>query len=108
MRRILASTIAIAATTFVSTGFAQNPPPAGAGAPAPDQAQGMKQPVAYVERPLTLPKMTLSPELDLAIEHIDVGLGRATAFLVELGAAFGITDDFTVEAHPLGIVAGDV
>jgi len=111
MRRILAGTFFLAATAIVTTGFAQgNPPPAGGAAPAPDQAQGMKQPVAYVERPLTLPKMTLSPELDLAITHLDLGgfLGTATVFFVELGAAFGITDDFMVEAHPLGIEAGDV
>ena len=63
---------------------------------------------AYVERPLTLPEMALSPQLDAAIARAELGRVSATAVQMELAASFGITDDLMVEARPLGFITGDV
>ena len=71
-------------------------------------------PPAYVERPLTLPKLMLSPEFSLPIIHAESAgspaFGSATANLVglNLGAALGITDDFQIDTTPLSLLIADV
>lgn len=58
-------------------------------------------PVPWVERPLTLPEMTLSPEFTLPITHLELEGVALNAFGLNLGAGFGITDDFMVDLTPL-------
>lgn len=57
------------------------------------------QPVPYAERPLTLPRLTLSPVAGVSYAHI--GLGNTLKHQVDLGlgASFGILDDLTVDAQ---------
>jgi len=75
-------------------------------------------PVSYVERPLTLPKFTLAPSLELDIERIGFGAATASAGGVtvttnagalvvtgmQIGASFGITNDLEVGAIVLPIL----
>jgi hypothetical protein len=75
--------------------------------PPPDPPEA-KQPVAYVERPLTLPAMTLSPQLDAAFSRVDTGRDSAAIMQMEAAGSFGITDDLMVELRPGGFVFGDV
>jgi hypothetical protein len=58
---------------------------------------GEEYPLSYVERPLTLPKFVLAPEGVLFIDNgAFTGLGVGAG--IELGASFGITNDFEVNA----------
>jgi hypothetical protein len=64
-------------------------------------------PVSYVERPLTLPRLALAPELELEFGRAlgaATGLGvagRETLAGINLGASFGITKDLEVGAFVL-------
>jgi hypothetical protein len=103
---------AFAILTFSSVSFAQEDPLAGdpaveGGVDAGDVAAGGGLPVAYVQRPLTLPEMTLAPEGSFVGTHVDFGAGSLNAFFITAGASFGITDDIMVEAIPLSVVFGD-
>lgn len=65
-------------------------------------------PLRYVRRPLSLPAKTLAGEANMNIAVLDVGFGGPqVGFAMEVGAAYGILDDLTVEARPLGFVVGD-
>ena len=99
--------LTFALLTAANEALAQDaaPPPV---TPAVEPEPAMKQPIAYVERPLTLPAMALSPQLDAAIARADFGGNASTAFQMELAGSFGITDDLMVEARPGGFIAGDV
>ena len=64
-------------------------------------------PLSYVERPLTLPRFVLAPELNLTIERglsescVGFTQGSPICVNVEAGAAFGITKDLEVGATVL-------
>lgn len=62
-------------------------------------------PTSYAERPLTLPKLMLSPELSIGLTHFEIttllGSVAANAVGLNLGASLGITDDLTVYLVPL-------
>lgn len=53
-------------------------------------------PIAYAERPLTLPRMTLAPELGFSVMRVNGGTGTDTKVGMEIGASFGITKDLEV------------
>ena len=82
---------------------------AGAGAALAEGGQpigdpGIRMPLPYAQRPLTLPKMTLAPELGLSFTHLSAnGFSSPTYVNLEAGAHFGITDDFEVGAIALPI-----
>lgn len=64
------------------------------------EAAAQRLPVPYVDRPLTLPEMTLRIDGDFPIYHVpssDVGVGFSA------GGGFGITDDFEVSARLLPV-----
>ena len=66
-------------------------------------------PVRFVDRPLTLPKRVLSPEFHVGVTHFEIENvdGQAVnAVPIDLGAAFGVTDDITVYAQPLTLLIG--
>src|SRR5688572_9339554 len=96
-----AAAVAAALVTFsiAASSMAQDAaPPAGGG----------ELPLRWVERPLTLPEKTLSPQLDVQIAHVDLGfLGGVTNVVFEAGGSYGVMDDLTVEARPLGFLVGD-
>jgi hypothetical protein len=71
--------------------------PSGAEPVKEGVAEG-RLPVAEAERPITLPRFVLNPELDFDITHL-AGLGSFAN--LSLGASFGITDDFSVRAQVL-------
>jgi hypothetical protein len=58
-----------------------------------DGGHESEYPLSYTERPLTLSKMTLAPELVFNVGHLG-----GTTFGMEIGAAFGITKDFEIGA----------
>lgn len=59
-------------------------------------------PQAYSLRPLTLPAMTLAPEVDFSVTHFTVAdTASADLYSWGFGASFGIIDDLTVELVPL-------
>lgn len=62
-------------------------------------------PASYAERPLTLPRLMLSPELSLGLSHFEIttalGSAAANAVGINVGASLGITDDLTVYLVPL-------
>lgn len=64
----------------------------------------------YVERPLTLPEMTLAPEFGASITHLEFSAfgGSFAANLINLnaGASFGIIDDLTAYVVPLVMTIG--
>ena len=64
-----------------------------------------KFPAAYAERPLTLPKLMLSPQLGVGLSHLEfatpLGNVAANAVGLDVGASLGITDDLTVYLVPL-------
>lgn len=69
-------------------------------------AEDAKLPVRYADRPLTLPKMTLAPEFSLPLVHVE-GAGLAfNGVGLNLGAAFGVIDDLTVDVTPLSLLIG--
>ncbi len=79
------------------------------------RAGNQEYPVSYVERPLTLPKLTLAPQLELDVDRIPlsatVGTGGAVlkasgtvAAGMQIGAAFGITNDLEVGAIVLPVM----
>lgn len=68
---------------------------------------GSRLPVPYAQRPLTLTKMTLAPQLNFHVLNFDFGFGTATGIGIDLGAKFGVTDDIEVEATPLSLRFGD-
>ncbi len=77
-------------------------PPAGGAEPS-------VYPSAIVQRPLTLPKLMLAPELSVSLTHLEVtnfiGPNYAVnAVGMNLGASFGVTDDVTVYLVPLTMV----
>ncbi len=76
--------------------------------PAPSAASGL--PVPYVERPLTLPEMTLAPEFGVSLTHSEFAFlgGNLAINLVNLGAgaSFGIIDDLTAYVVPLVMMIG--
>jgi hypothetical protein len=81
------------------------------------RAGDQEYPVSYVERPLTLPKLTLAPSLELDIDRLLItpsagtGVGGLLVAIsgglvsgMQIGAAFGITDDLEVGAIVLPIL----
>ena len=82
----------------------------GAGADGGDgegAGMGADMPVPYVKRPLTLPAMTLAPELGFAGTHLSFGGFGGDVFGMDFGLAFGILDDLQIEAKPLNVQFGD-
>jgi hypothetical protein len=74
---------------------------AGAGTARAEEGPkaGEKMPLPFAERPLTLPKMTLAPEVGFDVTHVSIGgFGSATGVGMEIGAHFGILDDLEVGA----------
>jgi hypothetical protein len=69
--------------------------PSGAEPVKEGVAEG-RLPVAEAERPITLPRFVLNPELDFDVPHLGANFVN-----LSLGASFGITDDFTVRAQVL-------
>lgn len=73
-------------------------------------ADESKLPLRYTDRPLTLPKMTLAPEFGLALDHFETPFFGASlavnAVGLNLGAAFGVIDDLTVDITPLTMLIG--
>jgi hypothetical protein len=66
-----------------------------AGAPADETAaSGVRLPVSFVERGLTLPKMILAPEVDFGVGR----LGGSTIVNLTALAQFSVLDDLTVRA----------
>lgn len=60
---------------------------------------GEKMPLPFAQRPLTLPRMTLAPEVSFDVAHVAFGgLGSAIGVGMEIGARFGILDDLEVGA----------
>jgi hypothetical protein len=81
-----------------------------AAAPALAQpADERALPVRFVDRPLTLPKGVLAPELDLVFSHLELDIFGATAALnafgPSLGGSYGITRDLQVELVPFTLLA---
>ncbi len=82
---------------------------AGAGAARAEGGQpigdpGVRMPLPFAQRPLTLPKMTLAPQLGFKVTHISSdGFSLPTIVDLEAGAHFGITDDFEVGVLALPI-----
>jgi hypothetical protein len=108
MRSTTALAAGLATLALATNTLAQDPP-----APTPTPAGDGALPVAYAQRPLTLPEMTISPEMNVQVSHFEVGGsgffgGAINVFFLEVGGSFGIMDDLMVEARPLGFVAGDV
>ncbi|MBK6514027.1 MAG: hypothetical protein IPM79_31110 [Polyangiaceae bacterium] len=59
--------------------------------------QSYRQPKAYVERPLTLPRMTLAPDISISAG----GLGaRDQAVFLNSAIRFGVIDQVEIEANP--------
>ena len=71
----------------------------------PARAGDVAMPLRYVERPLTLPKDTLAPQLSIGELHFQQSFGRtsiaANAIGLDLGVAYGLTDDLTLDLTPL-------
>ena len=76
-------------------GTAHEGEPHGTAPHAEEEAAEGRLPLAAAERPLTLPRMVLSPELDVDLTHVANDGSYVNATLL---ASFGITDDFTVRA----------
>lgn len=69
-------------------------------------AEEGKLPIQYVRRPLTLPAMTLAPEVGFSVLKLpDFGRFSTDPLIgVSLGASFGITDDLEVGVTPLPLL----
>lgn len=72
-----------------------------------------KLPTPYVERPLVLPEMWVTGELDATFTHLDPdsdGFGSFTANggWVDIGGAFGVLDDLEVEATLISLVTEEI
>lgn len=97
---MLAPLAAVAVVTFASTSYAQI-----------TGRKLDKLPVEYVDRPLTLPKMTLGAGLDVSFNHFEDGDGffdiDANGANIDIGGNFGILDDIEVEAVVLSLVTED-
>ncbi|MFT3774845.1 MAG: hypothetical protein QM820_56575 [Minicystis sp.] len=68
--------------------------------PHPDDGPDSDYPLPYAQRPLTLPRMTISPELDFTATRVG-GAAPAGALVpvgINIGASFGITKDIEVGA----------
>jgi hypothetical protein len=99
---------AASGTTEASASTSSATPTGTTAASAPESAGTSKYPVLYGKRPLTLPRMMLSPELSFGALNISLGpFGSATLMNLKAGAEFGITDDFQVDAAPLAFLFGD-
>jgi hypothetical protein len=63
--------------------------------PSPDgeDEQAPRLPLAYAQRPLTLPRFVLNP-----LAEVYAAKAQATFLNATLAAAFGVTDDFEIEA----------
>jgi hypothetical protein len=71
------------------------------------EAKEGRLPVSYTERPLTLPRLILNPELELALDRIDLGnAGVGTFFGLGISARFGILDDLEAYALVLPLELG--
>jgi hypothetical protein len=69
-----------------------------------EEKGGEKMPLPLAERPLTLPKMTLAPELGFGVSHFNFdGFNLGTTVGVDIGAHFGILDDLEVGAVVLPV-----
>jgi hypothetical protein len=75
-----------------------------------DAAGGGPLPVRYVERPLTLPRGTLAPQFSVGDLHFEQTAYRTTvavnAIGLDLGAAYGVSDDLSVDITPLTLLIG--
>jgi hypothetical protein len=69
-----------------------------AGAEEHGKKKEGRLPVSYTERPLTMPRLILNPELELAVDRIDLLLGVGTFIGLGVGARFGILDDLDAYA----------
>jgi hypothetical protein len=85
MRKLTVAAIALAICSTTGSAWADD--------------EATKLPVRYVDRPLTLPKLVLSPALGSSLGHGDE-LAVNTVGL-DLGAAIGLTDDLSVDVTPL-------
>ncbi len=105
----LLTTLALgAAMSFAATSaLAQHgPPPPGHGGPHHgEEGEESEYPVSYVERPLTLSRLTLAPELELSVVRESPFVASVNAHPpaeavagLSLGATFGITRDFEISA----------
>ncbi|MGC4122949.1 MAG: hypothetical protein QM765_51945 [Myxococcales bacterium] len=68
--------------------------------PAAAQAR-QDYPVAFVERPLTLPKLMLSPWLSVGHSRVTPRYSDPDHTVLSLGAALGLNDYFEIEAQAL-------
>jgi hypothetical protein len=86
-----------------------NPDPGLGRSSAPPEPPSKKSelPVPYVQRPLTLPEMTLAPHFSGGVTHVEFGgFGAGNLINLDAGASFGILDDLTVYAQPLTMLIG--
>ena len=60
---------------------------------ATNESKDGRLPLSYVERPLTLPRLVLDPGVDFNVTNVN-----GTFANLALRAAFGVTDDFEIEA----------
>jgi hypothetical protein len=85
--------VGLAMIAGASSARAEEPPKAGE-----------KMPLPFAQRPLTLPAMTLAPELGFGVTHLSIqGVDFGNSVGMDIGAHFGITDDFEVGATVLPI-----
>jgi hypothetical protein len=70
--------------------------PTGAEPEKEEAAEG-RYPVAEAERPLTLPRFILNPEIDFDVRRLNDAVGTHLANLT-VGASFGVTDNLSVRA----------
>ena len=77
---------------------------AGAGSARAEEPgkPGEKMPLPFAQRPLTLPAMTLAPEIGFEVTHVSLGgFGSFNSVGMPIGVRFGILDDLEVGATVL-------
>jgi hypothetical protein len=100
----LALLAALSTLTLASTSRA-DPPQGTDEAELPPRE--MRLPVAQAERPLTLPRFVLSPEVDFDVTRpFPANAQTGYDLNLNLGASFGVTDNLTVRALVLPLWLG--
>ncbi len=70
---------------------------------------GADDEVRYVHRDLVLPRMTLTPTVDMRLINLDLGaFGGGTVFSQNIGVSIVPLDNLEVHANPLSFYAGDI
>ncbi|MFO0554154.1 MAG: hypothetical protein U0271_37585 [Polyangiaceae bacterium] len=65
-------------------------------------------PMSVVDRPLTLPAMTLAPTFQFDVTHLEIDIISSNAVGMSLGASFGVLDDLEVYLMPFTLLIVDV